>query len=187
MIREGHDRAGGSGSAVSPSVKGAPLEAIDRLARWESFRAGSAGRKPIDAIVLFRMRVLQALNNLSDEQVKYQVRDRLHATILAVPREACQGRAHRGAIRPLDQHLAAEGYMARGGHMVDATIVPVPMPRNSRRPVGYRRSGTTSQPNSPRRALDEEAWLEFPIRVRGAKKLSEVLKLYIPSGPLRLT
>src|SRR3979411_2696177 len=25
-----------------------------------------------------------------------------------------------------DQHLAAQGYMARGGQMVDATIVPVP-------------------------------------------------------------
>ena len=25
-----------------------------------------------------------------------------------------------------DQHLAAQGYMARGGQMVDATIMPVP-------------------------------------------------------------
>ena len=31
-----------------------------------------------------------------------------------------------------DQHLAAQGYMARGGQMVDATIVPVPKQRNSR-------------------------------------------------------
>src|ERR1700704_6152194 len=29
-------------------------------------------------------------------------------------------------------HLAAQGYMARGGQMVDATIVPVPKQRNSR-------------------------------------------------------
>ena len=59
---------------------GDPLEAIDRLVRWESFRAdieavvltpgelkkSSAGRKPFDAILMFRMLVLQALNNLSD-------------------------------------------------------------------------------------------------------------------------
>src|SRR5262249_60384531 len=76
------------------SAKGDPLEAIDRLVPWESFRAeieavvltpdevrkSSAGRKPIDAIVLFRMLVLQALNNLSDEQGEYQVRDRLSFT-----------------------------------------------------------------------------------------------------------
>ena len=73
------------------SAKGDPLEAIDRLVPWESFRAeieavvltpdelkkSSAGRKPFDAMLMFRMLVLQALNNLSDEQVEYQVRDRL--------------------------------------------------------------------------------------------------------------
>ena len=71
------------------SAKGDPLEAIDRLVPWESFRAeveavvltsdelkkSSAGRKPFDALLMFRMLVLQALNNLSDEQVEYQVRD----------------------------------------------------------------------------------------------------------------
>ena len=65
------------------SARGDPLEAIDHLVPWESFRAeieavvltpdelkkSSAGRKPFDAILMFRMLVLQALNNLSDEQV----------------------------------------------------------------------------------------------------------------------
>src|SRR3981189_3805432 len=76
------------------SAKGDPLEAIDRLVPWENFRADieavvltpdemrkrSAGRKALDAIVIFRMLVLQALNNLSDEQVEYQARDRLSFT-----------------------------------------------------------------------------------------------------------
>ena len=144
------------------SAKGDPLEAIDRLVPWESFRAdieavvltpeemrkSSAGRKPLDAIVMFRMLVLQALNNLSDEQAEYQVRDRLSftrflrlgmedsipdATTLWLFREKL---AKAGLIERLfdrfDQHLAAKGYMARGGQMVDATIVPVPTQRNSR-------------------------------------------------------
>jgi transposase, IS5 family len=143
------------------SAKGDPLEAIDRLVPWESFRAdievvvltpdelrkSSAGRKPVDAVVMFRMLVLQALNNLSDEQVEYQVRDRLSftrflrlgiedsipdATTLWLFREKL---AKAGLIEKLfdrfDQHLAAEGYIARGGQMVDATIVPVPKQRNS--------------------------------------------------------
>jgi hypothetical protein len=46
----------------------------------DEVRKSSAGRKPIDAIVLFRMLVLQALNNLSDDQAEYQVRDRLSFT-----------------------------------------------------------------------------------------------------------
>jgi len=144
------------------SEKGDPLEAIDRLVPWESFRAdveavvltpdevkkSSAGRKPVDAIVLFRMLVLQALHNLSDEQAEYQVRDRLSftrflklgiedgipdATTLWLFREKL---AKASLIEKLferfDQHLAAHGFMARGGQMVDATIVPVPKQRNNR-------------------------------------------------------
>src|SRR2546423_247817 len=144
------------------SAKGDPLEAIDRLVPWESFRAdiaavvltpdemkkSCAGRKPADAIVMFRMLVLQALHNFSDEQAEYQVRDRLSftrflrlgiedgipdATTLWLFREKL---AKAGLIEKLfarfDQHLAAQGYMARGGQMVDATIVPVPKQRNSR-------------------------------------------------------
>src|SRR2546423_13306817 len=82
------------------SAKGDPLEAIDRLIPWESFRAdieavvltpdeirkNSAGRKPVDAIVMFRMLGLQALHNLSDEQVEYQVRDRLSFPRVLPPR-----------------------------------------------------------------------------------------------------
>ena len=144
------------------SAKGDPLEAIDRLVPWETFRAdieavvltpeemrkSSAGRKPLDAIVMFRMLVLQALNNLSDDQAEYQVRDRLSftrflrlgiedsipdATTLWLFREKL---AKAGLIERLfdrfDQHLAAKGYIARGGQMVDATMVPVPTQRNSR-------------------------------------------------------
>jgi IS5 family transposase len=144
------------------SAKGDPLEAIDRLVPWESFRGeieavvltpdelkkSGAGRKPLDAILLFRMLVLQALNNLSDEQVEYQVRDRLSfsrflglaiedsipdATTLWLFREKL---AKAGLIEKLfdrfDQHLAAKGYMARGGQIIDASIVPVPTQRNSR-------------------------------------------------------
>src|SRR5258708_14263849 len=144
------------------SAKGDPLEAIDRLVPWESFRGDieaavltpdevkkrGGGRNPVDAIVMFRMLVLQALHNLSDEQAEYQVRDRFSftrflrlgiedsipdATTLWLFREKL---AKAGLIEKLferfDQHLAAQGYMARGGQMVDATIVPVPKQRNSR-------------------------------------------------------
>src|SRR6478672_4937018 len=119
------------------SARGDPLEAIDHPVPWESFRAeieavvltpdelkkSSAGRKPFDAILMFRMLVLQALNNLSDEQVEYQVRDRLSfsrflelaiedsipdATTLWLFREKL---AKAGLIKKLferfDQHLAA--------------------------------------------------------------------------------
>ena len=70
-----------------------------------------------------------------------------------------------------DQHLAAKGYMARGGQMVDATIVPVPKQRNSgdeneavkagRITGGVGQQAGQIAPEGPRRALDEEARQEF--------------------------
>src|SRR6478672_7506064 len=70
------------------SARGDPLEAIDHLVPWESFRAeieavvltpdelkkSSAGRKPFDAILMFRMLVLQALNNLCPDSRAFSYR-----------------------------------------------------------------------------------------------------------------
>jgi len=157
------------------SAKGDPLEAIDRLVPWESFRAdieavvvtrdearkSKAGRKPIDAIVLFRMLVLASLYNLSDEQVEYQVRDRLSFTRslgLALEDRIPDGTtlwlfreklAKAGLIEKLfarfGHHLEAKGYLARGGQMVDATIVAVPKQRNSKDENEAVKAGQTPQ------------------------------------------
>ena len=155
------------------SAKGDPLEAIDRLVPWESFRddieavvqtreaerKSAAGRKPIDAIVLLRMLILQSLYNLSDEQVEYQVRDRLSFTrFLSCGIEDCipdgttlwlfrEKLAQAGVIEKLfdrfDRHLGANGYVARGGQIVDATIVAVPRQRNTREENETVKSGRT--------------------------------------------
>ena len=157
------------------SLKGDPLEAISKLVPWEMFRAdieavvltpdeakkSAAGRKPIDALMLFRMLVLQSLYNLSDDQIEYQTRDRLSftrflglgfegsipdGTTLWLFREKL---ARAGLIDKLferfGQHLEAKGYIARGGQMVDATIVAVPRQRNSRDENDRVKTGTTPE------------------------------------------
>ena len=157
------------------SAKGDPLVGISSLVPWESFRGdieavvmrtdearkSAAGRKPIDALVLLRMLVLQSLYNLSDEQIEYQVRDRLSftrfvglgfedgvpdGTTLWLFREKL---AKAGLIDKLFkrfcQYLEAKGYIARGGQMVDATIVPVPRQRNSRDENDQVKTGTTPE------------------------------------------
>ena len=48
---------------------------------------------------------------------------------MAIPREAS---LIKKLFERFDQHLAARGYMARGGQIIDASIVPVPTQRNSR-------------------------------------------------------
>jgi hypothetical protein len=39
-------------------------------------RKSNAGRKRIDPLILFKMRILQQLFNLSDEELEFQVNDR---------------------------------------------------------------------------------------------------------------
>jgi IS5 family transposase len=171
------------------SAKGDPLEMIARMVPFESFRCkieavvltpagekkSNAGRKPIDVMVMFRMLVLQSLYNLSDEQTEYQVRDRMSftrflglgfedripdGTSLWLFREAL---AKAGLIEKLfecfGQHLEAQGYIARGGQMVDATIVAVPKQRNSREENEAVKAGKTPQ-----------AWQKNPAKNRQKDK-----------------
>jgi len=76
---------------ASLDAKKDPLVEIDAVVPWEEFRPlldqvwrkpegerkSRAGRKPMDAVLMFKTLVLGALYNLSDDQVEYQIRDRL--------------------------------------------------------------------------------------------------------------
>lgn len=171
------------------SAKGDPLVSISALVPWEAFRAdieavavtpdesrkSRAGRKPIDVLVLFRMLVLQSLYNLSDEQVEYQVRDRLSftrflglglenripdgTTLWLFREKLAKADLLAKLFKRFDQHLEAKGYLARGGQMIDATIVPVPRQRNSREENDQVKAGTIP-----------EAWQKHPAKNRQKDK-----------------
>ena len=129
-----------------PKLKAALIKG--ELRRSEAERKNSAGRKPWDEVVIFKALVLQALYNLSDDQAEYQLRDRFSfmrflgleledavpdAKTLWLYREAL---AKAGAVEELfdlfDEFLKNKGYLARGGQIIDATIVSAPKQHNSR-------------------------------------------------------
>ena len=73
------------------SAAGDPLERLAAVVDFELFRPeletalargerSRGGRPPFDAVLMFRILVLQALDTLSDEQTEYQLRDRLSFT-----------------------------------------------------------------------------------------------------------
>src|SRR5262249_21184393 len=143
------------------SAKGDPLETLKAVVPFESFRAqieavvrlapeerkSNAGRKPFDAVMMFKVLVLQTLYNLADEQVEYQIRDRLSfmrflglgledsvpdATTVWLFRALAKAGLVKSLFERFNQHLDAKGYIARGGQIVDATIVNAPKQHNTR-------------------------------------------------------
>ena len=97
---------------------------------------------------MFKTVVLQQLNNLSDDRIEYQIRDRLSfmrflelnledripdAKTVWLFRETLK-QAELGEVlfKRFHEQLAAKGLAAKGGQMVDATFIEVPKSRNSR-------------------------------------------------------
>jgi len=124
---------------VSLDARRDPLVEIDAVAPWEEFRPAlervwrkpdearksRAGHKPMDAVLMVKTLVLSALYNLSDDQIEYQVRDRLSfmrflglgledrvpdAKIVWLYRE---GLAQAALVEELFRQI--DGYLARRG------------------------------------------------------------------------
>ena len=141
------------------SAKGDSLERLNAVVDFDQFRAdlewavprsdrSKGGRPPFDHVLMFKVLILQANHNLSDERTEYLIRDRLsfmrflglgladtvpHANTIWTFREALTRARIVGkpAIEVLfdrfDAALAAVGFLAMSGH------------------------GRTSQPNCARR------------------------------------
>ena len=111
------------------------LPHLKELVPWEKFRRdleviydherkSNAGRRPFDVVMMFKILILQSLYNLSDDEMEYQIMDRL------------------SFMRFLDMALdsrvpdAKTIWLFRSklekGQIVDATIVRVPTQRNTR-------------------------------------------------------
>lgn len=138
-------------AAISKS--GDPLERLDAVVPWEEFRPilnramekerkSEAGRKPFDYVMMLKVLFLASLYGLSDDQMEYQIRDRLSfirflglsfedtvpdAKTIWLFREIL---TRKGVIKGLFQqfngYLEKKGYTAKKGQLIDATIVEVP-------------------------------------------------------------
>jgi IS5 family transposase len=161
---------------------GDPLVGLNAQIDWEAFRReldrvhekprkSHAGAKAIDVVLMFKILVLQQLHNLSDDRIEYQVRDRLSfMRFLGLQLEARVPDAKtvwlfRERLKELKlvevlfakfhEQLAARGYVARAGQMIDATFVEVPRQRNTREENAGIKAGEAP-----------EAWQETPAKQR---------------------
>lgn len=136
---------------------GDPLKAINELVPWEAFRPdlmtlrekerkSNAGAKGYDLLLLFKALVLQSLYNLSDDALEQQILDRLSfmrflglavgsdvpdaKTLWAFREQLAKTGLERTLFERFDAYLRNQGFAARKGQIIDATIVQAPKQRN---------------------------------------------------------
>jgi IS5 family transposase len=161
------------------SAAGDPLERLAAVVDFELFRPdldtelkrsdrSKGGRPPYDAVMMFRVLVLQALYTLSDEQAEYQLRDRLSfmrfaglalhepvpdaKTIWLYREQLVRAGAFDRLFARFDAVLRDRGFLAMGGQIVDATVVEARRPRLNRTEKDTIRGGGVPTDWTPARA-----------------------------------
>ena len=172
------------------SQHGDPLDALAFHVPWETFRPAldtvlhrskrkNGGRPPFDAVLMFKILVLQSLYNLSDDQTEYQIRDRLSfmrfleldldqripdaKTIWLFREILTQAQVVGILFDQFEAYLAEHGLQPRSGQLIDASLIPVPTQRNSREDNATIKAGACpaewdEQPNKRRQKDTEARW-----------------------------
>ncbi len=147
-----------SGHLQRSSKVGDPLEVLEGTVDFERFRdlltsglgysdGKKGGRPAFDPVSMFKVLVVQAQHNLSDAKMEFMIRDRLswmrffgfdpggtmpdENTIRHYRTLLSQSGTPGALMKAFDQQLREQGYLAMGGQIVDATLVPAPKQRNT--------------------------------------------------------
>ena len=161
---------------------GDQLEAFRVAVDFETFRpelnaalsysdGSQGGRPPFDPVMMFKILVIQAANNLSDERAEFLINDRLSfmrflglswsdrvpdaRTIWLFREKLTKAGAINALFERFDATLRASGYIAMSGQIIDASLIAAPRQRNT---------------NDEKKAIKEgripDAWKEKPAKLR---------------------
>lgn len=196
------------------SAAGDPLERLSGVVDFEVFRGAlvaalrrgprhKGGRPPFDPVVMFKILVLQALYSLSDEATEFQIKDRLSfqrflgfglegtvpdATTIWLFRERLvKAKAIDRLFARCDTALKDRGYLAMGGQIIDATVVPAPKQRNTQEEKTAIKEGRIPADWTPAKARQKDRDARWSIKYTKAKvqegadpKASRPVDLAIP-------
>lgn len=156
----------------SLSKFGDPLKKLKEVVNFEIFRLelergldfsdrSKGGRPPYDAVLIFKILILQSLYNLSDDQAEFQIKDRL-SFMRFLGLELCQSvpdvktiwlyrerLKEKGIIEKLfeafDRAIKDKGYLAMSGQIVDASIISAPRQRITQEEKEIIKEGNTPE------------------------------------------
>jgi IS5 family transposase len=149
------------------------------------------GRPPYDPVMMFKVLVLQALYNLSDDQAEFQIRDRLSfmrflglapnapspdaKTIWLFREHLVQARAIDKLFALFDARLKASGYLAQGGQIIDAAVIAAPRQHLTDEEKALIKEGKAADeiwPDQPAKAAQKDIDARWTMK-RGNLKRSE--------------
>ena len=123
---------------------GDQLEAYASVVDFEIFRpelegtlnysdGAKGGRPPFDPVLMFKILIIQAQNNLSDDRAEFLVNDRVPdaKTIWAFRERLVKAGAIEALFTRFDLAIRDAGYIPMSGQIVDASLVSAPKQRNT--------------------------------------------------------
>jgi len=181
------------------SDAGDPLEELDRVINFEVFRAvldialaysdgSKGGRPPYDPVAMFKVLVLAAQNNVSDERMEFLIRDRLswlrflgfdlgkptpdENTITLFRERLTNAGAIQALFDEFDRQLKGSGYLPMGGQIVDATLVSAPRQRNrdgERQAIKEGKNAGEIWPDEPNKSAQKDTDARWTVKFSKAK------------------
>lgn len=138
---------------------GDPLVKLNKYIDFELFRnilenglsklaKGKGGRKPYDYVLMFKILILQRYYNLSDDQIEFQINDRMSfmrflnltiaddipdsKTVWCFKEQLIDIKILESIFALFLDHLQKIGLVANEGKIIDASFIEVPIQRNSK-------------------------------------------------------
>lgn len=174
-----------------------PLTLLKKTVPWEEFRPSleairqkerknNSGRRPFDVVLMFKALVLQHLYNISDDELEFQIRDRYSfirfldllpedkvpdsKTLWLFREELTKLDLVRQLFIEFELVLQEKGYTAKKGQIIDASIVAVPIQRNSREENAQIKTGEKPERFAENPAVDRQKDVDARWTEKNGKK-----------------
>ncbi len=154
-----------------------------------AYRHGEkGGRPPLDPVMMFKVLIIQAQHNLSDDRAEFLINDRLSfmrflglglgdrvpdaKTIWAFRERLTQAGAIERLFARFDMALREAGYIPMSGQIVDASLIKAPKQRNTEAEKQAIKDGKTADeiwPDQPAKAAQKDVSARWTVQFGKAR------------------
>ncbi|MBC6412228.1 MAG: transposase, partial [Hyphomonadaceae bacterium] len=170
---------------------GDPLEVMNDIIDFEVFRPvldqalkrsdrRKGGRPPFDPVMMFKILILQALDDLSDERAEFLITDRLsygrflgligkapdRNTIWTFREHLKKAGVMDDLFAAFERQIMASGYQAAHGQVVDASLISAPKQRLTQSETARIKAGKSASDiwDNPNKASQKDTSARWTIK-----------------------